>query len=113
MSKNYVSLSKLSTFFDKLKSVFATKAEIEDKANVEDVNAISNEIADLKLIGDAISATPNGDVSVNGSLTCTNIITTGAASNDTTPSTAKVRQTALVDTDVMPTVDGVINWTYE
>lgn len=32
-TKKYVSLSKLSTFLDNLKNIFATKAEVNDKSD--------------------------------------------------------------------------------
>lgn len=52
--RNYVSLSKLSTFLDNLKNLFATKAEVSKKAdashNHNDVYYTEDEIDEMEFI---------------------------------------------------------------
>ena len=68
-TKKYVSLSKLSTFLDNLKDIFATKTEVDSKANATHAHAITDVTS--------LQSTLNGKVSttttINGKALTSNI----------------------------------------
>ena len=107
MAKKYVSLSRLSTFLDNLKNIFATKTDLAGKANSSHTHSISN-VTNLQTTLDGKVPTSR---TVNGKALSSNI-TLSASDVGASPSSHNHDDRYYTESEVDSKLSGKANSTH-